>query len=199
MSKSRRRKKLSKAEAGRIGGHHQARHGIEHYRQAGKKGFMVTVARHWAGDKWSYIRYLHECGWLTEVLRLFEARPRAGRIKSIQIPLLPGNWRKRRRKTPSLRRSWRRSAPHPSPQTEGSEMPRTRLSPEEPTERRREAARSARDRRVRAEVAKCRARYGEKISWEETRLIALGICDALQAVHDNRFIHRDVKPANIFL
>ena len=35
-------------------------------------------------------------------------------------------------------------------------MPRTRLSPEERTERRREAAlRGARDRRIRAEVAKC--------------------------------------------
>jgi hypothetical protein len=35
-------------------------------------------------------------------------------------------------------------------------MPRTRLSPEERTERRREAAlKGARDRRVRAEVAKC--------------------------------------------
>ena len=35
-------------------------------------------------------------------------------------------------------------------------MPRTRLSPEERTERRREAAlKGARDRRIRAEVAKC--------------------------------------------
>ena len=87
-----RRKKMSKAEAGRIGGRTtKKRHGIEHYRQAGKKGFMVTVARHWAGDKWSYIRYLHECGWLTEVVRLFEARPYGpDGIKSIEIPILPG-------------------------------------------------------------------------------------------------------------
>ena len=78
-----RRKKMSKAEAGRIGGRTtKKRHGIEHYRQAGKKGFMVTVARHWAGDKWSYIRYLHECGWLTEVDRGSSRRGRTGRTGS---------------------------------------------------------------------------------------------------------------------
>ena len=84
-------------EQGRSGSdrraHYQECDGIEHYRRAGKKGFMVTVARHWAGDKWSYIRYLHECGWLTEVLRHYSncaAGTGPDGIKSIEIPLLPG-------------------------------------------------------------------------------------------------------------
>ena len=143
MPKSRRRKKLSKAEAGRIGGRTtRKRHGIEHYRQAGKKGFMVTVARHWAGDKWSYIRYLHECGWLTEVSRLFEARPYGpDGIKSIEIPDLA-----RRARSGGSGRPAHRADPGVDPvgtrprRRRALTMARPRLSPEERTERRREAA-----------------------------------------------------------
>ena len=91
MAKKRRRK-LSKAEAGRIGGRAtRKRHGIEHYRAAGRKGFMVTVARHWQGDKSGYLRWLREHGWLANVTRLFEAEPVGpDGIKSIELPILPG-------------------------------------------------------------------------------------------------------------
>jgi hypothetical protein len=87
-----RRKKLSKAEAGRIGGRTtKRRHGIEHYRAAGKKGFMVTVARHWQGDKQGYLRWLREHGWIAKVRELFDAEPAGpSGIKCIEIPLLPG-------------------------------------------------------------------------------------------------------------
>ena len=65
MTKRPRKRKLSKAEAGRIGGRMTARrHGIEHYRAAGKKGFMATVARHWQGDAAGYVRWLRAHGWL---------------------------------------------------------------------------------------------------------------------------------------
>lgn len=86
MSK-RPRKKLSKAEAGRIGGQTTARrHGVEHYRAAGRKGFLATVARHWQGDRQGYLRWLRARGWLAEVQRLFEA----GGATCIEIPPIPG-------------------------------------------------------------------------------------------------------------
>ena len=45
-------KKLTKAEAGRIGGMTtKKRHGIEHYRAIGKQGLSGTCDRHWQGDK----------------------------------------------------------------------------------------------------------------------------------------------------
>ena len=83
---------MSKAEAGRIGGRAtKKRHGIEHYRAAGRKGFMVTVARHWQGDKSGYLRWLRERGWLAEVHALFDAQPIGpSGFKTIEIPLLPG-------------------------------------------------------------------------------------------------------------
>ena len=88
----RRRKTLSKAEAGRIGGRAtRKRHGIEHYRAAGRKGFMVTVARHWQGDKSGYLRWLREHGWLANVTKLFDAEPVGpDGIKAIELPILPG-------------------------------------------------------------------------------------------------------------
>jgi hypothetical protein len=88
----RRRKKLSKAEAGRIGGRAtRKRHGIEHYRAAGRKEFMVTVARHWQGDKQGYLRFLHERGWLAKIHELFDATPIGpSGSKVLETPLLPG-------------------------------------------------------------------------------------------------------------
>jgi hypothetical protein len=85
------RRKLSKAEAGRIGGRAtRKRHGIEHYRAAGKKGFMVTVARHWQGDKAGYLRWLRARGWLADVARLFDAQPLGpDGTKCIEIPVIP--------------------------------------------------------------------------------------------------------------
>ena len=75
---SKRKRKLSKAEAGRIGGRMTARrHGIEHYRAAGKKGFMATVARHWQGDAAGYVRWLRAHGWLQDLQRA--SRPAARR------------------------------------------------------------------------------------------------------------------------
>ena len=91
MTKRPRRRKLSKAEAGRIGGKTTARrHGIEHYRAAGKKGFMATVARHWQGDAAGYVRWLRAHGWLAQVQRLFEQQPYENGIKVIELPPIPG-------------------------------------------------------------------------------------------------------------
>jgi len=88
----RRRKKLSKAEAGRIGGRAtKKRHGIAHYRAAGRKGFMTTLARHWQGDKPGYLRWLRERGWLAQVHALFDAEPVGpDGLKCLETPLLPG-------------------------------------------------------------------------------------------------------------
>jgi len=45
-------KKLTKAEAGRIGGMTtKKRHGIEHFRAIGRKGFQATCDRHYGGDR----------------------------------------------------------------------------------------------------------------------------------------------------
>jgi serine/threonine protein kinase len=40
---------------------------------------------------------------------------------------------------------------------------------------------------------------GGRIPLEETLRIAIGVCDGLQAAHDQNVIHRDIKPANISL
>jgi hypothetical protein len=69
-------KKMSKAEAGRLGGMAtKKRHGLEHYRKAGAKGFMVTVARHWFGDREGYMHWLRAHGWLRQVDRLMREDP----------------------------------------------------------------------------------------------------------------------------
>ncbi len=39
----------------------------------------------------------------------------------------------------------------------------------------------------------------EPVSWENTRRILREICDALAYSHDHGFVHRDVKPENVFL
>jgi hypothetical protein len=85
--KKRPKRKLSKTEAGRIGGKTTARrHGLEHYRAAGKKGFMVTVARHWQGDAAGYVRWLRARGWIQDLDRAF----RASGETCIEIPPIPG-------------------------------------------------------------------------------------------------------------
>lgn len=38
-----------------------------------------------------------------------------------------------------------------------------------------------------------------RFSWDETRHVALQLCDALKAAHDNELIHRDIKPDNIII
>jgi hypothetical protein len=85
------RKKMSKAKSGRIGGMTtKKRHGIEHYRAAGKKGFMVTCARHWQGDKAGYVRYLQALGNLADFNAAFERRPYGPNgIKCSEMPPLP--------------------------------------------------------------------------------------------------------------
>jgi general stress protein YciG len=90
---SKRKKKMSKAEAGRIGGRTtKKRHGIEHYRQAGKKGFQATVSRHWNGDKAGYIRYLQSLGVWAEWERGFASlEPGESGIVCREIPPLPGD------------------------------------------------------------------------------------------------------------
>src|SRR5262249_33298935 len=78
------KKKLTKAEAGRLGGDQtKRRHGIEHYREAGRKGFMATCARHWQGDKEGYLKWLRANGWLKEVRQLLDAAGRNDEILTI--------------------------------------------------------------------------------------------------------------------
>jgi hypothetical protein len=78
--------KMSRAEAGRKGGRMtKQRHGRTHFQTIGKKGFMVTVARHWQGDKGAYVRWLHGMGWMAMVDRLFEL---SGETVT-EIPLIP--------------------------------------------------------------------------------------------------------------
>lgn len=84
---SKHHKKLSRAEAGRIGGKMTARrHGVEPYRAAGRKGFLATVARHWQGDAAGYVRWLRAHGWLRQIQEAF----RASGATCIEIPLIPG-------------------------------------------------------------------------------------------------------------
>ncbi len=100
---TRTRKKLSKAEAGRIGGRMTARrHGVEHYRAAGRKGFMATVARHWQGDAAGYVRWLHARGWLQELQR---ASRRAERRASRSRPSPASTTRRTRHDQPGETRA----------------------------------------------------------------------------------------------
>ena len=82
-------KKLTKAEAGRLGGNTtKRRHGTEHYRRAGKLGFLATVARPWQGDREGYLRWLRANGWEAEIRRHLAdmpVDPRTG-TTSIEIP-----------------------------------------------------------------------------------------------------------------
>lgn len=85
------KKKLSKAEAGRKGGEQtKRRHGRAHYQEAGRKGFLATLARHWHGDKEGYLRYLRATGWLAQVQRLIDAQPPAEGPQVIELPPVPG-------------------------------------------------------------------------------------------------------------
>ena len=87
------KKKLTKAEAGRRGGlATRQRHGVEHYRRIGAKGFMATVARHWAGDRESYLRYLHECGYIKEIERLTARETPPWEALVIELPIMPHEW-----------------------------------------------------------------------------------------------------------
>ena len=81
------KKKLTKAEAGRLGGlATKKRHGRPHYQQAGAKGFMVTVARHWQGDKAGYLKWLRAHGWIQYLDRI---QKESGET-CIEIPPNPG-------------------------------------------------------------------------------------------------------------
>jgi general stress protein YciG len=93
MAKRRRAKQMTPQERGRKGGlATRQRHGREHFVQAGKKGFMVTVARHWAGDRESYLRYLHECGYLKEIERLTARDTPPWEPLVIELPVMPHEW-----------------------------------------------------------------------------------------------------------
>ena len=37
------------------------------------------------------------------------------------------------------------------------------------------------------------------LAWKDAQLVALELCDALAAAHDQSLLHRDIKPGNIFL
>jgi hypothetical protein len=39
------------------------RHGVEHMKAIGSKGFAATVARHWQGDKQGYLQHLRAQAW----------------------------------------------------------------------------------------------------------------------------------------
>ena len=53
--------------------------------------------------------------------------------------------------------------------------------------------------RLRGETLSARLRTRGTLTEEETRTIGLQVCKALDAVHAAGVVHRDVKPANIFL
>jgi general stress protein YciG len=56
-------RKLTKAEAGRIGGMTtKKRHGIEHFRAIGRKGFQATCDRHYGGDRRAMLNELIKRG-----------------------------------------------------------------------------------------------------------------------------------------
>lgn len=57
------RKKMTKAQAGRIGGMTtRKRHGIEHFRAIGRKGFQATCERHHGGDRRAMLNELIKRG-----------------------------------------------------------------------------------------------------------------------------------------
>jgi hypothetical protein len=90
---SKRKRKLSKAECGRLGGKAtRERHGVEHFRAIGKKGFMVTVARHWNGDKIGYMLHLQSLADWQSWERGFAAlAPDGNGIVCREMPPLPGD------------------------------------------------------------------------------------------------------------
>lgn len=52
------------ADYGRRGGRTTVqRHGNEHMRRIGARGFQATVERHWQGDRASFLDYLQRAGW----------------------------------------------------------------------------------------------------------------------------------------
>ena len=56
-------RKLSKAECGRLGGlQTKARHGIEHFRRAGRLGFAAAAKRHAAGNRKYNLQWLRNRG-----------------------------------------------------------------------------------------------------------------------------------------
>ena len=129
MTKRPRKRKLSKAEAGRIGGRMTARrHGIEHYRAAGRKGFMATVARHWQGDAAGYVRWLRAHGWLQQIQRALSAR--AARRASRSRPSPASTTRRTQPMTNAERASaaGRRRAREPPPARRRSRPARSRPS-----------------------------------------------------------------------
>jgi general stress protein YciG len=81
------KRKLTKAEAGRLGGKTtKERHGRKHYQEAGRKGFMATVARHWHGDRQGYLKWLRANGYLREYLKQAQASGET----CIEIPPIAG-------------------------------------------------------------------------------------------------------------
>jgi general stress protein YciG len=63
---TKKRKKMSMAEAGRIGGMTtKKRHGIEHFRAIGRKGFQATCDRHHEGDRRAMLNELIKRGLAT--------------------------------------------------------------------------------------------------------------------------------------
>jgi hypothetical protein len=64
---------MTRSEAARLGGLaiRKAR-GREYLREIASKGFMATVARHWAGDKKAYLEYLRCRAGFSKVERLVD-------------------------------------------------------------------------------------------------------------------------------
>jgi hypothetical protein len=58
---------MTKREAGAIGGRVTvARHGREHMRAIGARGFAVTVERYWGGDRKACVRRFIELGLMAQ-------------------------------------------------------------------------------------------------------------------------------------
>lgn len=69
------------------------RHGIQHMREIGKRGFEATVARHWAGDRQGFRDYLglrrHEAQLENFVDRELQRRLDQGaEVASVELPVL---------------------------------------------------------------------------------------------------------------